>query len=194
MGAFLDGPAHSKCLEIAKNVGGRNVRFWPKSRIWKSKNSCVSLGVAPIANKQVVFRVKIMSLQSVTVNAWQHFLYHWGTFLYLEYQNNQIDLANNISSFVYYSLSAMVPENRCCMSGLWDLTVRKRFNLIRKYYVFADILCRRSLWKASIQIFPLMIDQPLTPPTHLRAVWRHQQCQMKWMSQFLMSGISATWS
>ena len=35
MGAFLDGPAHSKCLE---NVGGRNARFWPKSRIWKSKN------------------------------------------------------------------------------------------------------------------------------------------------------------
>ena len=38
MGAFLDGPAHSKCLEIAKNVGGRNVRFWPKSRIWNSRS------------------------------------------------------------------------------------------------------------------------------------------------------------
>ena len=114
-------------------------------------------------------------------------------FLYLKYQNNQIDHVNNISSFMYYSLSAMVPENRCCMSGLWDVTVRKRFNLIRKYYVFADILCRRSLWKASIQIFPLMIDQPLTPPTHLRAVWHHQQCRMKWIGKFLR-GMSATWS
>ena len=97
-----------------------------------------------------------------------------------------------------YPLSAMVPGNGCCMSGLWDVTVCKRFNLILKCYVFADILCRRSrtrslqgslqqridfvkahvvwfhpLWwncsaapkktfisllKASIQIFPLMID------------------------------------
>ena len=162
----------------------------------------------------------------MTVNAWQHFLYHWGTFLYLEYQNNQIDLANNISSFMYYSLSAMVPENRRCMSGLWDVTVRKRFNLIRKYYAFADISCRRnrmrslqeslrqrkdnifcesscglipptlnicsaapkkpflkpdpqplificnnkrfiSLLKASIQIFPLMIDQNPGPQLHI---------------------------
>ena len=31
----MDGPAHCKCLENAKNVGGRNARFWPKS---KSKN------------------------------------------------------------------------------------------------------------------------------------------------------------
>ena len=27
MGLFLDGPPHSKCLENAKNAGGRNARF-----------------------------------------------------------------------------------------------------------------------------------------------------------------------
>ena len=43
-----------------------------------------------------------------------------------------------------HPLSAMVPGNGCCMSGLWDVTVCKRFNLILKCYVFADILCRRS--------------------------------------------------
>ena len=27
MGPFLEGPPHSKCLENAKNAGGRNARF-----------------------------------------------------------------------------------------------------------------------------------------------------------------------
>ena len=45
---------------------------------------------------------------------------------------------------MYNSLSVKVPENRCCMSGLRVVTMLKRFNLVGKYYVFADILCRRD--------------------------------------------------
>ena len=66
---------HLRYLNMCKNW----IVFWYRKKssftapLWQL--SCVSLGVAPIANKQVVRRVKIMSLQSVMIHVTGNTLY-----------------------------------------------------------------------------------------------------------------------